>query len=131
MKTKSFVQCIFLLLLFLISNQSSSVKCVENVLYEQATALLLTTLDSISLVYPKEMNYENDFLHIIFKLNNSSNNYRIEDAVYDNKSWSIYFILSNSSGGSELVRLKRKTNFSVNNSKIQDTGYSFELASNW
>ena len=83
-----------------------------------APALLLTTADSISLVYPKEMGYAKDFLHTIYKINNnnrrlnepggeggSNHSYRIEDAVYDNRTWSIYVIVSNSSGGSEIVRL--------------------------
>ena len=83
-----------------------------------APALLLTTADSISLVYPKEMGYAKDFLHTIYKINNNNrrlnepggpgggnHSYRIEDAVYDNRTWSIYVIVSNSSGGSEIVRL--------------------------
>ena len=100
------------------------------------------------------MGYEKDFLHIIFKLNNKNAdiNYRIEDVVYDNKTSSIYFILSNSSAGSELIRLKRtkipnKHNSSSNNQENKpflsdllvlnhDTNnnslnYSYELASGW
>ncbi|CAF1002557.1 unnamed protein product [Brachionus calyciflorus] len=99
---------------------------------EQANSLLLTTLDSIALIYPKEMNYENDFLHIIFKLNTNKTQHRIDDAVYDNKTLSIYFTLSNSSGSSELIRLKRRTNFASNRSvEIDSTEYQFEIASNW
>jgi hypothetical protein len=100
-----------------------------------APALLLTTSESISLIYPKEMGYAKDFLHTIYKLNNNINKntnsndtsktarvagqndeqqqqkkqpeyfYRIEDAVYDNRTWSVYFIVSNSSGGSEIIRI--------------------------
>lgn len=142
------IKLIILVPFILISVFLNTLECsnYDSMTTEQASALLLTTLDTISLVYPKEMNYENDFLHIVFKLNNLSKNitfnYRIEDAVYDNKTWSIYFILANSSGGSELIRLKRKTNFFFNNklsNKSQDQDedernsgdYSFELASNW
>jgi len=85
-----------------------------------APALLLTATDSISLIYPKEMGYAKDFLHTIYKLdnrvaNNETNQQsrrnlkprlRIEDAVYDNRTWSIYFILSNSSAASsQIIRL--------------------------
>ncbi len=85
-----------------------------------APALLLTAADSISLIYPKEMGYAKDFLHTIYKLdnrvaNNETNQQsrrnlkprlRIEDAVYDNRTWSIYFILSNSSAASsQIIRL--------------------------
>lgn len=97
--------------------------------------LLLTTADTIAFVYPKEMNYEHDYLNVIFKLNDTSR-HRIEDSVYDNKSLSVYFILStlalpstnnetttnsngNSLGGSHLIRLKqhrrRQPNFSQQN----------------
>lgn len=83
--------------------------------------LLLTTADTIAFVYPKEMNYEHDYLNVIFKLNDTSR-YRIEDSVYDNKSLSVYFILSalalpstnettkssnGNTGGSHLIRLKQ------------------------
>lgn len=83
-----------------------------------APALLLTTADSISLIYPKEMGYAKDFLHTIYKLKQSDaenktdtmshkkHRLRIEDAVYDNRTWSIYFILSNASAaGSQIIRL--------------------------
>lgn len=81
-----------------------------------APALLLTTADSISLIYPKEMGYAKDFLHTIYKLeqsdarnettNQKKHRLRIEDAVYDNRTWSIYFILSNASAaGSQIIRL--------------------------
>lgn len=82
--------------------------------------LLLTTADTIAFIYPKEMGYENDYLHAVFKLNlnsTSAPSYRIEDSVYDNRTWSIYFILSavstsNSSTGStlqgsSLIRIKQ------------------------
>lgn len=79
-----------------------------------APALMLTTFDSISLIYPKELGYAKDFLHTIYKIDDGnsskSNNkrrsiLRIEDAVYDNRTWSIYFIVSNSSGGSEIIQI--------------------------
>jgi hypothetical protein len=98
-----------------------------------APALLLTTSDSISLIYPKEMGYEKDYLHIIFRLFNkdsSMNAFKIEDAVYDNRTWSIYFIISNSSGSSELFRLKRHSNAHNFNSFKADE-FSYEIASNW
>lgn len=77
--------------------------------------LLLTTSDTIAFIYPKEMFYENDYLHVVLKLNDTCR-YRIEDSVYDNKTWSIYFVLSeqnaNSSSshhsGSSLIRLKQQ-----------------------
>ena len=109
-----------------------SLACTSGETVEQANALLLTTLDSICLIYPKEMNYENDFLHIIFKLSLNKSNYRVEDAVYDNKTWSIYFTISKIQGGSELIRLKRKTNFVANKSSPSDQfDFSFNIASNW
>lgn len=99
-----------------------------------APALLLTTADSISLIYPKEMGYAKDFLHTIYKLNNDllmnrtsgkRAQYRIEDAVYDNRTWSIYFILSNSSSGSQIIRLTHLLPVSrlrlVNNSRSKTT----------
>ena len=104
---------------------------------EQNTALLVTNPDTISLIYPKEMGYENDYLHIIFKLNCSANSYRIEDSVFDNKTWSIYFILSNLTGGSDLVRLRRINKPSILNTASSTTSnmlsneYSFQIASNW
>ena len=109
-----------------------------------APALILTTADTISLVYPKEMGYEKDFLHIIFKLTSPSvdNVYRIEDAVYDTKTFSIYFILSNSSSsGSELVRLKRENvkipqttqanTFQRFVDETNENNYAYELATSW
>jgi hypothetical protein len=107
-----------------------------------APALILTTADTISLVYPKEMGYEKDFLHIIFKLTSTPELvYRIEDAVYDTKTFSIYFILSNgSSSGSELVRLKRENNGNKPHTNaafhrfVDETNannYSYELATAW
>ena len=109
-----------------------------------APALILTTADTISLVYPKEMGYEKDFLHIIFKLTSPSveHVYRIDDAVYDTKTFSIYFILSNSSSsGSELVRLKREnvkssqaTQANTFHRFVDETNvnnYSYELATSW
>lgn len=111
------------------------------------TALLVTNSDTVSLIYPKEMGYENDFLHVIFKLKltnspesgvlTSSGVHRIEDAVFDNKTWSIYFILSDLLGGSELIRLKKLNRppvsaESVNFSSPSSSGnYSYQLASNW
>lgn len=86
--------------------------------------LLLTTADTISFIYPKEMNYEKDYLQVVLKIVNTTttNRYRIEDSVYDNKTWSIYFILSNwddskssnnssntiRGSGSSLIRLKQQ-----------------------
>ncbi len=106
-----------------------------------APALILTTADTISLVYPKEMGYEKDFLHIIFKLTSTPELvYRIEDAVYDTKTFSIYFILSNgSSSGSELVRLRRENNGNKPHTNafhrfVDETNannYSYELATAW
>ena len=115
-----------------------------------APALILTTSDTISLVYPKEMGYEKDYLHIIFKLTSSlvssnanslntiENPYRIEDAVYDTKTFSIYFILSNgSSSGSELIRLRRhnknaKETHNFHHATVSlENSYSYELATNW
>jgi hypothetical protein len=111
---------------------------------EQNTALLVTNSDTISLMYPKEMGYENDYLHTIFKLNCStsssltmSNLYRVEDSVFDNKTWSIYFILSNLTGGSEIIRLKRiskPSNTSASTTSTvnpTDKDYSYQIASNW
>jgi hypothetical protein len=158
---------------------------------ELAPALMLTTSDKISFVYPKEMGYEKDFMHTIYRVNNqkqqlqvdlSSTNqkenqnsfsneskwlvaeepsmtspiYKIDDAVYDNQTWSIYLIVSSSSSGSELIRLKRNqpsqlarywsTQSPRNKSAEASAGYlhainisgeqqqqhySYELASNW
>ena len=35
-------------------------------------ALLLTTYDTVSIVYPKEMGYEKDFLQTVYKLNQTT-----------------------------------------------------------
>lgn len=90
-----------------------------------APALLVTTSDAIALVYPKEMGYIRDYTHVVYQINNPKPNsdstnhtgkaskgparatYRIEDAVYDNTTWSIYFAVTNSSGGTEVIRLKK------------------------
>lgn len=118
-----------------------------------APALLLTTSDTISLIYPKEMGYEKDFLHMIYKINSlepgtndSTHSLRIEDAVYDNQTWSIYCLISNSSGGSEIVRLKhlvpnnkrellknRKQSIDQLNNLTSMNQYSqfYQIASNW
>jgi hypothetical protein len=109
---------------------------------EYSSALLVTNADTISLIYPKEMNYEDDYLHIIFKFNSSVSfnqylpqQYRIEDSVFDNRTWSIYFILSNLTGGSEILRLKRlnkPVNFTNSlNSNNFNKEYSYQVASNW
>lgn len=113
-----------------------------------APGLMLTTSDSISLIYPKELGYEKDFLHVIYKLNtnNDSNDsmLRIEDSVYDNQTWSIYCIISNSSGGTELIRLQHLVPFnrkkSLQNRKHLDlttqatairNQFSYQIAANW
>ena len=100
------------MLFFLQSNSATTTNSKNKHHLMLAPALMLTTFDSISLIYPKELGYAKDFLHTIYKIdtdNNSSkmksNILRIEDAVYDNRTWSIYFIVSNSSGGSEIVQI--------------------------
>lgn len=84
-------------------------------------ALLLTTYDSVSIVYPKEMGYEKDFIQIIYKIahydvqydvimnaTNEAVPYRIEDAVYDNIDSSVYIIISyTDNAGCELIKLKQ------------------------
>lgn len=110
----------------------------------QAPALLLTTYDSISIVYPKEMGYEKDFLQIIYKITeqNDSLVLRIEDAVYDQNQASIYFILSihrisaKTSGvenlGCELIRLKQHQHLHHNHQRGTTSGRSNHIiASNW
>ena len=112
-----------------------------------APALMLTTSDSISFVYPKEMGYEKDFLHTIYRISNDFQNdtnkpsntlYRIEDAVYDNQTWSIYFVVSNLTGGSEIYRLKHLNPFTIKqnfkNYKLNEHpshGHFYQVAANW
>ena len=55
------------------------------------SALLLTSSNSISFLYSKEMGYEKDFVQTVFKINETVSKSRIEDAVYDNITCSIYF----------------------------------------
>jgi hypothetical protein len=117
---------------------------------EQNTALLVTNADTISLMYPREMGYETDFLHTVFKLNSTAvnpltsatfSNYRVEDAVFDNKTWSIYFILSNLTGGSEIVRLRRNVKAAhlspdptasvTTVVSADERDYSYAIAYNW
>lgn len=97
--------------------------------------ILLTTNQTISFFYPKEMNYENDFMHIVFKINKTSP-HRIEDCVYDNKTWSIYLIFNSPNGSSSLIRLKQQRRFRSNqpilfSNSSPKLNFSYELASNW
>jgi hypothetical protein len=146
------------------STQQQQQVNIKTMSLAMAPALMLTTSDTISLIYPKEMGYEKDFLHVIYKLNspqsqsdhssasmhNETLSYlRIEDSVYDNQTWSIYCLISNSSGGSELIRLQhlvpvtrrdmirypnrkqQPTQTLVNNqNQSLGTGH-YQLASNW
>ena len=107
----------------------------------QAPALLLTTYDSISIVYPKEMGYEKDFLQIIYKITeqNESIVLRIEDAVYDQNQASIYFILSIhkinvktlkiENYGCELIRLKQFHHHQTVSSSSSNSNHI--IATNW
>jgi hypothetical protein len=142
------------LLICLLINQStecltftaSSSFSSNNENYNSATtgtaipSIMLSTSDTITFIYPSEMGYEKDYLHIIFKLinpksMNSNEIYRIEDAVFDNKTWSIYLIISNSTGGSDLIRLKRRpTDLLHSPPPITDSYpnyYNYEIDSNW
>ena len=101
-------------------------------------SVMLSTSDTITFIYPSEMGYEKDYLHIIFKLINSKSSsnqmYRIEDAVFDNKTWSIYLIISNSTGGSDLIRLKRRQSDLYHHPQINNPNlnyYNYEIDSNW
>lgn len=129
----------------------------QNFIVLQAPALLLTTYDSVSIVYPKEMGYEKDFLQIIFKItqttivnseqdktNNKSltlTHLRIEDAVYDQQQSTIYLVLSytvenGSNGGCEVIRLKHQHHHSSQKSEHtnrieQQTHSNYHIATNW
>lgn len=172
MKKKNRIQMLMLILFTLLFlNNLNNAECLKkrNILFKRSTtssqtattttlvtapALMLTTFDTISLIYPKEMGYEKDFLHVIYKIqnsnfNNNNNSYlRIEDSIYDNKTWSIYCLISNSSGGSEIIRLrhmvpfnrresllKRKSSSSSSSSSLLSTKLEsnqfYQIASNW
>ncbi len=105
-------------------------------------ALLLTTVDSISLIYPQELDYGKDFLQTIYKINiqalnkpiNQQSLYRIEDAVYDNHTWSIYFIVSNLLSGSEIIQLTHIPPgkfFNTQKSATYQKETNYQMASNW
>jgi hypothetical protein len=88
---------------------------------QSAPALLLTTHDSVSIVYPKEMGYEKDYLQVIYKVLGSSQTpprkpaiNRVEDAVYDSHAACAYVVISYANhAGSEIIRLKQNNNESI------------------
>ena len=108
-----------------------------------ANALLHTTFDTVSLIYPKEMGYKSDLKQKIFKIKNDFfwKKYRIEDAVYDDQTYSIYVLISNSFFGAEIIRLTDLKNL---NKKLLFEGkqadiskkttyfeYELKIAANW
>jgi hypothetical protein len=109
------------------SGLSSNSQPIED---SSLSSIMLATPDSLTFIYPSEMGYEKDYLHIIFKLVNAKLDYRIEEAVFDNKTWSVYLIVSNASGGSDLLRLKRS--FGPSSTHSVDLDYGYEIDSvNW
>jgi hypothetical protein len=102
----------------------SGLVATQNQQQQSAPALLLTTYDSVSIVYPKEMGYEKDYLQVIYKLLNAQSSSslslsrqqkplsinRIEDAIYDSHAACVYIAVSYAnSGGCEILRLKQQT----------------------
>ncbi len=163
MKKKNRIQMLMLILFTLLFlNNLNNAECLKkrNILFKRsattttttlvtAPALMLTTFDTISLIYPKEMGYEKDFLHVIYKIQNTNSNnnnntsyLRIEDSIYDNKTWSIYCLISNSSGESEIIRLRHMVPFNRRESLLKRKSSSllsaklesnkfYQIASNW
>ncbi len=103
-------------------------------------ALLLTTVDSISLIYPEELNYAQDFLQTIYKIImpeqslDHQDMYRIEDVVYDNQTSSVYFIVSNLFSGSEIIQLTHKPSgrfYQNPHHTTYEQNTNYRMASNW
>jgi hypothetical protein len=102
-----------------------------------SNALLLTTSETIMFIYPREMGYEKDFFQIVFKLKNNTKlkQFRIEDAIFDNRTWCIYFLITNLNGGSQLIKLRRvftidstTTSSSQNDETIN---FEYQIAETW
>ena len=102
--------------------------------------LLLATADTIAFVYPKEMSYEKDFMHMVFKLTPASRaTYRIDDAVFDNRTCSLYFVVSNlATGGSDLIMLSKNHHNTQQQQQLassedddHDDNFQYEMDANW
>ena len=98
---------LFVILLLIQSDLSANVnESNQDIVF--VSALLLTTFDSISLVYPKEMGYDKDFVQIIFRFT-AHNTVRIEDAVYDNTSCAVYFAVTSTHNHRNELKDRRTT----------------------
>ena len=64
-------QCFIIFLCFIINNCKT--KEISNNSIVIANALLHTTFDSVSLIFPKEMGYKKDLRQLIYKI--KTNNY--------------------------------------------------------
>lgn len=88
--------------------------------------LLYSSATSIYFVYPKELGYKNDYLKQIYEICYFYDKckYTIGDSVFDNKTSSIYFSVSNTliNGGTYLIRLRDVNSL--------DDYYKFKILSN-
>ncbi|CAF1002576.1 unnamed protein product [Brachionus calyciflorus] len=93
---------------------------------EETGFLLLSTIDSISFIYPKEMNHRFDLIETILQITDLSKG-SIFMSVFDKTTWTIYFILQGPV--STIFRLNKRQN--VNLPKKPKVKCSFKIASNW